>query len=281
MVSEEVVIYYSKRIECAGSTRIFEILRSGRLWGGSFVCVEDLIEVLAERGETLPEWIDGTPICVELASDRDRLVYRGTDAVDYIRARSETSGLDPDPLPSNAIAAMAFSHDERPAQEYVPREREYASREREREPNAVSEASSPRGAEVDRSNGRYEQDSSYGDGEVDIRSMTRGRMVPGIDGVSASSDFGTPGDRGLGEMGDGSALDDENDEIASSSGLDSAWTIDQGPSEEEDERDKTGDGSNAKVTADMVAIAMRERKMIGGDTSPSAGGSSGSRSTDD
>jgi len=76
VVFEKFVLYKSDRSEDVGSRTLLSAIEP---------VVEDfrIIDVSQLQSETLPEWLDGTPVVVDMR-DKQRLAHRGSAALDLI-----------------------------------------------------------------------------------------------------------------------------------------------------------------------------------------------------
>ena len=76
VVFEKFVLYKSDRADDVGSRTLLQAIEP---------VVEDfrVIDVSQLQAETLPEWLDGTPVVVDMR-DKQRLAHRGSAALELV-----------------------------------------------------------------------------------------------------------------------------------------------------------------------------------------------------
>jgi len=244
----EVVLYYSKRSACAGSARVLELMRADRARECSLVCVEDLLDVLRERGETLPEWLDGTPICVEIVSDRERVAYRGTDAVRLLHSDAPVSHAPGSPSGEVAgrfaasVEPLRGDYDEA----HDAREATLAS-SRQAATYDAARRSDPPAPGDEGGEGEGEGEDPRHDAEVDFRSRAvRGKIAPGMHAPRSSATAASP-----------YPAVEEGAERSGGLQIDERWAMQA----VDDGSDAETDAADGKVTNDMITSALRDRNM--------------------
>jgi len=231
----DIVLYYSKRRACAGSAQILELIRANAAHGCSLVCVEDLMDVLRERGETLPEWLDGTPICVEIVSDRERIAYRGTDAVRLIHTDNASHEEAVDRVDTSRSADRDTAYDAHDATLNLSHQ-------------GTAYDAPPRPDSLTPGDTGDEGEGPHHDAEVDFQSRAaRGKLAPGMQTPRSSE---TPASY--------HAAVDESAARAEDVDLDDRWTFEGVDEDSDSDETEVADG---KVTDDMLASALRDRNI--------------------
>lgn len=80
-----LVVYYSEQLYCRGSNTIRNMIRSGTIRECTLVCIEDLLSEMQNAHTPIPEWLNGVPLCVEILENGDKLLYRASDAIHFLK----------------------------------------------------------------------------------------------------------------------------------------------------------------------------------------------------
>lgn len=104
-----LIVYYSKRPTCAGSAVIRDMVSNGTIRDSTMVCIEELQAESQQAGISLPKWLNGVPLCVEILHGGDKVIYRASDAIHFLRMPAPASTTHERKVGSGNMSRVAAS----------------------------------------------------------------------------------------------------------------------------------------------------------------------------
>lgn len=248
---EDIIVYYSTRENCTGSARITEMVENNTIRPCTLVCLEHALATLEENGEPVPDWLNGSPICVETVVEEGsklpvKLAYRGTNAIEFLRSGAEfaADAVSDRRLPVARETRVGTRHGDINSEGAKKREDASAASSRTL-PTPGSD--SPR-RDKSRLIGDVDGDDyNTADREADVR-LSRGVIMPTGADPRASLNVNM-------SIGTLESPSDSNDDTSGATDLKDMWTL--------EEQSKESDEKERKVTDDDIAAELAKRQIGG------------------